>query len=211
MKYTLVIIFTLCTFGNMSYSQSFNVDASIATDSKNNLFIYNFSPGVGYCFSDRDYIFGGLKYQVYSLIPKYDRVEDDSWSTNTIHNLLVYTGARYLLPITKIKKNTDNEYTIGFIPEVKIYLNPYVPRRLKYINNSDEEVSAKGDYSCQVSYSFGFGIYFEPTNSDKYFALNFEYSTIDAFKTIKQLNYEGKTFNFPTKEQYSIGFSFFFW
>lgn len=211
MKYALVIIFTLFAFWNMSYPQSFNVDASIATDNKNTLFIYNFSPGIGYCFTDKDYIFGGVKYQVYNLIPKYDRVEDDLWSTNTIHNLLFYTGARYLLPIAKIKKDTENEYTIGFIPEFKVYLNPYVPRRLKYINSFGEEKSAKGDYNYQVAYSFGFGVYFEPINSDMYFALNFEYSTIDAFKTIKQLNFEGKTFNFPTKEQYSIGFSFFFW
>lgn len=201
----------LCIYINTCYSQSFNVDASIATDSKNNLFIYNFNPGIGYCFAERDYIFGGLKYQVYNLIPKYNRVDDDLWSTNTIHNLLVYSGARYLIPITKIKKNTVNEYTVGFIPEVKVYYNPYVPRQLKYINSSGEEVSAKGDYSCQVSYSFGLGIYFEPVNSDKYFALNFEYNTIDAFKTIKKLNYQGKTFNFPTNEQYSIGFSLFFW
>jgi hypothetical protein len=211
MKYALVIIFNLFAFWNISYPQSFNVDASIATDSKNTLFIYNFSPGIGYCFTDKDYIFGGVKYQVYNLIPKYDRVEDDLWSTNTIHNLLFYTGVRYLLPTAKIKKDTDNEFTIGFIPEFKVYLNPYVPRRLKYINSFGEERSAKGDYNCQVAYSLGFGVYFEPINSDMYFALNFEYCNIDAFKTIKQLKYEGKTFNFPNKEQYSIGFSFFFW
>ena len=211
MKYALVIILTLLTFWNMSYSQSFNVDASIATDSKNTLFIYNFGPGIGYCFTDRDYIFGGMKYQVYNLIPKYDRVEDDLWSTNTIHNLLIYTGARYLLLIAKTKKDTDNEYAIGFIPEFKVYLNPYVPRRLKYINSFGEEKSVKGDYNCQVAYSFGFGVYFEPINSDMYFALNFEYCNIDAFKTIKQLNFEGKSFDFPTMEQYSIGISIFFW
>lgn len=211
MKYTLVFIFTLCTFSNLSYSQSFNLDASISTDSKNTLFIYNFSPGIGYCFSDRDYVFGGIKYQVYNLIPKYDRVEDDLWSTNTVHNFLVYTGARYLFPITKIKKNTDNEHIIGIMPEFKVYLNPYVPRRLKYINNLGEEKSAKGDYSCQIAYSIGFGIYFEQTNSDKYFSVTFEYNTIDAFKTIKQLDFEGKSFDFPTIEQYSIGFSIFFW
>jgi len=211
MKYILIIIFTFSTFSTLSYSQSFNLDASIASDSKNTLFIYNFSPGIGYCFSDRDYIFSGIKYQVYNLIPKYDRVEDDLWSTNTVHNLLVYAGARYLFPITKIQKNTDNEHTIGFVPEVKVYLNPYVPRRLKYINSLGEEKSAKGDYSCQVAYSIGFGIYFKQINSDNYFALNFDYSTIDAFKTIKQLNFEGKSFDFPTMEQYSIGISIFFW
>ena len=74
-----------------------------------------------------------------------------------------------------------------------------------------EEKSAKGDYSCQMAYSIGFGIYFEKTNSDKYFSVTFEYNTIDAFKTIKQLDFEGKNFDFPTIEQYSIGFSIFFW
>jgi len=77
--------------------------------------LMNFVPKVesiiGYCFTDNDYIFGGVKYQIYNLIPKYDWVEDDLWSTNTIHNLLLYTGARYLLSIAKIKKNNDNEYT----------------------------------------------------------------------------------------------------
>ena len=192
------------------FSQSFNIDGSIATDNGNNLFIYNFNPGVGVSITNNDYIFGGIKFQAYNLIPKSDRDEDDVWTTTTVLNFLVYSGVRHLIPLVRINKNSEDEYIIGIFPEGKLYFNPYVPRKLKYINDNNIEKTAEGDYSCQLAYALGFGVFFRESNEDNYLALNFEFSTIDAFKTIRTLNVENKHFDFPTQKQFSVGLSLFF-
>ncbi len=201
----LLCITTLCK------SQSFNVDASIGTDSKNILMIFSLNPAIGYSFTDRDYFAVGFKFQTYSLIPKYDRIEGDNWSTETVINFMFCTGTRYLIPLIKVHRNKENETTIGFYPELKFYFNPYVPRIIKYIDNDDIEIKRKSKYSTQFAYGIGFGIYFERKDYGKYVAISFEYSSIDAFKELRTLDYPNKHFDFPTQRQFSIGFSIFNW
>lgn len=210
MRYIIILLLLLsATIGK---SQSFNVDGGMGTDSKNTIFLYNLNPAIGYSFTDKDYFAVGFKFQTYSLIPKFDRDEDDLWSTTTILNFMLYTDARYLLPLGKIHRNTENEQTIGIYPEVKLYFNPYVPNRIKYIDiDSEEKVETKGNYTTQLAYGLGFGIYFERKDYDKYLAISFEYSSIDAFKVLRTLEYQNKHFDFPTNRQFSIGFSIFVW
>ncbi len=192
-------------------SQSYNIDGSIGTDSKNTLFLYNINPAIGYSFIDRDYFSFGFKFQTYSFIPKLDRNKDDLWSTTTIMNFMFYTGTRYLIPLVKIHRNKENENTIGFYPEIKMYFNPYVPNTIKYIDNNELEIKRKGKYSTQLAYGIGFGLYFERKDYGRYLAISFEYSSIDAFKELRKLEYPNKHFDFPTQRQFSIGFSVFIW
>lgn len=188
------------------------MDASIGTDSKNNLMIYSLNPAIGYSFTDRDYFAIGFKFQTYSLIPRYNRNKDDNWSTETVINFMFYTGTRYLIPLLKVHRNKENETTIGFYPEIKMYFNPYVPRIIKYIDNNNEaEIKRKGKYSTQFAYGIGLGIYFEKKDLGQYVAISFEYSNIDAFKELRTLEYPNKHFDFPTQRQFSIGISVFIW
>ena len=145
---------------------------------------------------------------MYNLIPKYNRVEDDLWSTKTILNFMVFTGARYIQPLLKTKGNNKNE--VGVFPEFRFYFNPYLPRSIKYIDDNDMEIIVRGDYSLQFSFGFGFGIYIMEVGGSAYLALKFEYSTIDGFETLKKLNYD-KHFDFPENRQISIGLSLFVW
>lgn len=209
MKYIFFVILLCMT--TLCKSQSYNIDGCIGTDSKNNLMIYSLNPAIGYSFTDKDYFAVGFKFQTYSLIPKYKRNNDDAWSTTTILNFLVSTDARYLIPLIKIKRNTENERTIGFYPEIKLYFNPYVPNTIKYIDNNEVELKRKGNYSTQFAYGIGFGIYLERKDYGKYLAISFEYSSIDAFKELRTLEYPNKHFDFPTQRQFSIGISLFIW
>jgi hypothetical protein len=192
-------------------SQSVNADVGIATDASNTLFVVDLGGGIGHSFTDRDYLSGGIKFQGYSFIPKMDRIDGDSWSTETVLNVVFYSGARYLIPVLHINRNTDEAKTVGLVPQVRMYFNPYVPRRLKYIDDNEMGVEVKGRYSTQWAYGLGFGIYFQGDDSDVYAAIMFEYSTIDAFKTIRGLQYENKSFDFPVQTQYSISLSIFKW
>lgn len=192
-------------------SQSFSIDGSIGTDSKNTLFLYNLNPSIGYSFTEKDYFFIGFKFQAYNFIPKRDRIDDDLWSTTTILNFMVDVGTKYLIPIGKIHKGKENENTIGLYPEVKIYFNPYLPNSIKYLDENDEEIKRKGKYSNQIAYGIGFGIYFERKYMGKYMAISLEYSSIDAFKEIRTLDFANKSFEFPTNRQFSLGFSYFIW
>ncbi len=204
-----VLLYILLTFSIIkSSAQSFNIDASLATDAKNNIFIWNISPGIGYSFTDKDYICGGIKFQSYSLIPSYDRDEDDLWTTTTVLNFMFYAGTRYAQPVIKTK---NSKKTLGVFPEVRLYLNPYLPRKIKFIDDNNEKVTVRGDYSMQASLGIGFGIYLMETDGNAYFALKFEYSTIDAFKTLRQLDYKNKHFDFPVDTQFSLGLSIFLW
>ena len=204
--YPILIVSVFCS--NFCFSQSFNIDVGIGTDSQNRLFNYDFNPGIGYSFTDKDYLFAGFKFQTYSLIPKSRRDSNDLWSTTNIHNFLFDAGARYLFPFADRKKIVIGK--IGFYPEVKLYFNPYVPRKLKYIDNLENEIKVKGEYDTGFAYSIGLGVYFS-NKYQHYGALSFEYSTIDAFKTLRKLNFENENFDFPAKNLFSINLSIFFW
>lgn len=205
MKSLFFILFILSV--SICNSQTFKFDGSIATDSKGAIFIYNLNPGVGYSFIDRDYFFGGVKYQNYSLIPKGSRNEDDTWSTTTISNFMFQAGFRYYIPICRPNKNTEKEMLIGFFPECSLYFNPFVPRKIKYIDNNGQNIRLVGNYRTQFPYGIGIGIFFKRIMGKGLIAFNFEYSTIDAFRTLRDLDYKNKEFNFPDKSQYSIGIS----
>lgn len=191
-------------------AQSFNIDASIATDPENSIMIYNVSPGLGYSFTNNDYLYGGIKFQSYSLVPRYSRDQNDLWSTTNVLNFMFYGGIRYNIPLFKIKNDADLEHIIGIFPESRLYFNPYVPRQLKYIDENNAEVTATGEYATQFAYGIGFGIYIKEKENNASFALKFEYSNIDAFQTLRELDYGNKHFDFPSTTQYSIGISLFF-
>jgi hypothetical protein len=187
------------------------MDVGIATDASNTLFIVDLNGGLGHSFTDMDYFSGGIKFQGYSFIPKMDRIEGDSWSTETVLNFMFYSGARYLIPVLHMNKNTQEDKFVGIVPQIRMYFNPYVPRILKYIDDNEMEVEVKGDYSAQLAYGIGFGVYFQGVDDDAYAAIMFEYSTIDAFSTLRGLTYENKNFDFPAPTQFSISLSLFVW
>lgn len=208
MKYLIISI--LFAFSICASAQSFNIDASIATDPENSIMIYNFSSGAGYSFTNNDYFFGGIKFQSYSLIPKSKRDENDLWSTTNVLNFMFYGGIRYNIPLIRINKNSESEHILGFFPEYRLYFNPYVPRKIKYIDENNAEVTSSGDYATQFAHGIGFGIYIKEKENNASFALRFEYSNIDAFQTLRELDYGTKHFDFPSNTQYSIGISLFF-
>ena len=204
------ICFLFCIVSYPILSQSFNIDASIATDTENNLFLYNIAPGIGHSFLKSDYLYGGFKFQSYSLISRADRDENDFWSTNNILNFMVFGGWRYNQHLFRFNRGEDNEHIVGIYPDGRFYFNPYLPRSIKYVDDIGSEIKQTGDYATQFAYGVGVGVFFKQTQNNAYFSVKFEYSNIDAFATLRNLEYGNKHFNFPQTEQYSIGISIFF-
>ncbi len=193
------------------HAQSFNLDMGLGTDTKNQLFIYNWSGGGGYSFTDNDYIFGGVKLQSYRLVPRHEADTTDIWVTNSLLNFVIEGGGRYLVPLKKGDLNNENSTTIGFYPEAKFYFNPYVPRQINYYDTQGNAFSVKTDYGVQLAYGLGFGIYFMAPDGPVYFAITFEYSNLDAFKLLRHEDYKTDNLNIPTSQQFTLGISLFAW
>ncbi len=179
-------------------AQSYNFDVSLATDTENKIFIYNASAGIGHSFTDNDYFYSGAQFQLYDFAPHY------------FVNLELYSGMRYAQPIMKTHKGRN---LMGIFPDLRLYFSPYIPRRFVYYNNSNERLEIYGDYACQFAYGIGFGIFLtEADDGDVYFALRFEYNTIDAFQSLRKLKFkDGITFDFPRKNQFVIELTLFVW
>lgn len=207
-KFLLLLSVFYATYELNAQSYVFNVGMGADTD--NISLIYNVSAGIGHTFIENDFVFGGLKFQTYNLVPKSDRDENDMWSTHTVSCFEFFTGMRYAQPIfTKTEKRSNEEYRVGIYPELKLLFNPYVPKNFKYINSNDEKRSITGSFNSQISYSLGFGIYKEMTQRHTFTALHFEFSNSDAFKTIRTFQIEDKNIDFPAGSQFSIGISLF--
>ncbi len=194
-KVIVIISILVIAFCPPTYSNSFNVE--IGTDMNA---AFTLEGDIGICFKDYDFLYCGVKTQIYKLSNR----EDNSWNTSSIFNNLLLSGFRYRVPVYKNKKNS----TIGFHTDIKGYLNPYVPKKLKYTDTTDVGKIAYGKYDYQLGYGIGFGFYILPEDSDGYVSIKFELTNIDAFKTLRQFK---DYYTFPEHYLLALSISLFQW
>jgi hypothetical protein len=190
-------------FSSLLHAQSFGAEASASLGMKPaGSILLNGSIDLGHSFNDLDYLHGGL---MMSWFP-YGNFGADELEDTGIMTFNLYTGYRHLIPLFTTQYT---EKRIGVFPEVRGMFNPYIPRMIRYQDN-DELIKVKGDYAAQLSFSLGFGVFVEPKDAGEYWAIKFQYMSMDPFKTLRTLNSPYSS-SYPGSSQFAIVLSYFHW
>ena len=187
-KKSILFILALLLISKPLKSQSFNVDSGVGLGVKptGERLGLHLSPGIGYSFNDQDYLYGGIQLDFYRLRDS-ETTDPLAFETESIISSAILGGYRYLFPIGVLHEATSREKRFGLFPEVRLYLNPYLPRRIEFLNDQGETVILKGDHKIQVAYGVALGIYFEPHDSASYFAIKVELNNLDMFEVLRTL------------------------
>lgn len=214
MNKNLISVIILCC-SLSAVCQSVNLDGSVSAgiNPAGQQLMIHLTPGLGYAFKEHDYLYGGVDLGMYRFDDNPSG--DASNSTYGFISAALYTGFRYTWTLGMAKKGTSKEKEVGFFVDPRIYFTPYLPRVVRfedYLEDKDQYISVKrkGDWRCQLAYGVGMGLYFKPRDKEGYWAIRAEYSTIDPFVTLRELDFPYAS-GLPGSSRIILGISIFHW
>lgn len=167
----------------------------------------DFSVAAGYSTPKDFYFYGGLNFQTHYWEDGIFFEEDESEYTEAtpkLYNLAIYTGANYPLTLFNMKDGVTFQH-FGIYPEFRIYFSPFLPRKFSdYADDySDEIITQKGPSKSQLSFGIGGGIFIGNIR-EALIALKFEYRTDDTYQTLRRMDFPGRKYEFPRRNQYVL-------
>ena len=172
--------------------------------------IKDFSVAAGYSTPKDFFFYGGMSFQTHywegSPLLEDDEDEYDE-VTSKLYNISFYTGANYPFTLYNIKDGLTFQH-FGIYPEFRMYFSPSIPMHFSDYSddNPDEIITHKGPSKSQLSFGIGGGIYIGNIR-DALIALKFEYRTDDTYETLRHMDFPGKEYEFPRRNQYLLSLS----
>jgi len=192
-------------------AQTFNLEMLAGTDPEFKKNSWHLGMDVGYPIFDMANIHGGFRLTSHVVEPKWNLSDEEKRNlTTSIYNFYFYAGSRVFLPVFKFNKGQENVTTVGIMPECRLFFTPWNPRKFKY-KTDDGYITATGKFQPHFCYGIGGGIYIERTEYGPAIVLKCEYTTMDAFKTLRTLDYSGRDMDFSGAVVITLGLSLFKW
>ncbi len=193
-------------------AQTFNFETFLGTDPHLKKQSIHFGIDFGYSIIDKGNVHFGIRGIRYFIEPRRDLSDVEKQNITTdLYPIYFYTGSRFYLPLFKFAKGKENEGIVGIMPEGRLFFTPWNPREMKYKTIDGQYVTVTGKFQPHLCYGLGGGIYIERPNYGSVVVLKCEYTTMDAFKTLRTLDYGNKEVDFPGAVVITLGFSFFKW
>lgn len=202
--FVLSSILLLLLTSTKCYGQKPIIEINILTDAKNTMFGMDMGANVANKLFNNNLTYVGVKVQTWSIIPKLDRDDDNSWQTESTFTMFMQGGANHYIKLANIKQKDNHSIDIGLVPDARLYFCPYLPRNLNFYDNEHNPIELHTQYQAALFYGISLGISIKDHFSSSSVLLKFEYSNIDVFKAIRKENKESD-FNFPSAKQWSIG------
>lgn len=209
----MIVRFLFLSFVSLTAgAQTFNFEALLGTDPMLKKQSVHLGADAGYSLFDRANIHGGLRWSHHFVEARGGMSDEEKENRTTgLNTIYLYTGTRVFLPLFKFAKGKENEGIVGIMPEGRLFFTPWNPRKFKYKSSNEEYVTVTGKFQPHLCYGLGGGIYLERPNYGSVVVLKCEYTTMDAFKTLRTLDYGNKEVDFPGAMVITLGFSIFKW